>query len=237
VCVLLHCWRLRHPCCASAGGSRWCVPDRKWCVPHQARPLYPLAYGGVLQAVGLTRSREGAKGNAEVSGQRAFFEYEYEYRFTEYEYEGNFFRDVFCVFRTRTQSAQADGTRTRFNSNRGGFLAGGCPGGGNDRVCQSVISEASRGRESAGVCFALPSATASVLAKCGRFKVVCPPITHPITPEWTCMLMWCEAGRGGDRVHLKTEAAGGLAGPSAADWFADERRAFSPVWLRWFRRP
>ena len=63
-----------------------CPPSR---VPHHARPLYPLAYGGVLQAVGLTRSREGAKGNAEVSGQRSFFEYEY--RCTEYEYEGKFF--------------------------------------------------------------------------------------------------------------------------------------------------
>jgi hypothetical protein len=106
-----------------------CPPSR---VPHHARPLYPVAYGGVLQAVGLTRSREAAKGNAKVSDQRAVFEYEY--RFTEYEYEGKFFwgGDVFCVFRTRTQSALADGTRTRtrFNSNRGSFLAGGCPVGG-----------------------------------------------------------------------------------------------------------
>ncbi|MFM7865511.1 MAG: hypothetical protein ACKPHU_14950 [Planctomycetaceae bacterium] len=49
-----------------------------------------------MQAVGLTRSREGAKGNAEVSGQRAFFEYEY--RFTEYEYEGKFFGWMFFAF-------------------------------------------------------------------------------------------------------------------------------------------
>jgi hypothetical protein len=116
-----------------------CPPSR---VPHHARPLYPLAYGGVLQAVGLTRSREGAKGNAEVSGQRAFFEYEYEYRCTEYEYEGKFFGGgMFFAFFVLV----LDLIRTA-----GSFLAGGCPGGGNDRVCQSVISEASRGRESAG---------------------------------------------------------------------------------------
>ena len=183
---MLHCWRLRHPCWPSASVSRWCVPDRKWCVPHHARPHYPVAYGGVLQAVGLTRSREDANEGGEVRGQRSFFEYEY--RFTEYEYEGKFFGgDVFCVFRTRTQSALADGTRTgtRFNSNRRSFLAGGCPGGGNYRVCQSVISEASRGWESAGVRFAaLPSATASVLHKCGRFKVVCPPFTPAPIIRW-----------------------------------------------------
>ena len=65
-----------------------CPPSR---VPRHARHLYPLAYGGVLQAVGLTRSREDANEGGEVSGQRAVFEYEYEYRFTEYEYEGKFF--------------------------------------------------------------------------------------------------------------------------------------------------
>ena len=54
-------------------------------------------------------------GSDPVFGVRwAFFEYEYEYRFTEYEYEGSFGGVVvFWVFRTRTQSALADGTRTR----------------------------------------------------------------------------------------------------------------------------
>ncbi|MFM8723497.1 MAG: hypothetical protein ACKON9_00055, partial [Planctomycetaceae bacterium] len=28
------------------------------------------------------------------------------------------------------------------------------------------------------------------------------PITPPITPEWTCMLMWCEAGRDGGHTTL-----------------------------------
>jgi len=52
---------------------------------------------------------------AVVSGRQVVFEYEYEYRFTEYEYEydGNFFWGCFLRFRTCTQSALADGTRTR----------------------------------------------------------------------------------------------------------------------------
>ncbi|MFM7164896.1 MAG: hypothetical protein ACKO3T_06575 [Planctomycetaceae bacterium] len=46
-----------------------------------------------------------------------FFEYEYEYRITEYEYEGRLYWGALYAFRTRTQSAVADGTRTRTRFN------------------------------------------------------------------------------------------------------------------------
>jgi hypothetical protein len=66
----------------------------------------------VLRVVRLTRSREAAK-----QGEFFEYEYEYEYRFTEYEYEGRLYWGALYAFRTRTQSALADGTSTRTQFN------------------------------------------------------------------------------------------------------------------------
>jgi hypothetical protein len=72
---------------------------------HPALPAWVLCrlFGSRAAA------KQGARGKGPV--------FEYEYRFTEYEYEGRLYWGALYAFRTRTQSALADGTRTRTRFN------------------------------------------------------------------------------------------------------------------------